>query len=139
MQVALILPVAMLLLSLTGVLRYVGWQLSPLFSWLLGLGLVASLSVALTNKNMASFDPNNRKLQIKGSWWPLFVILGIFFTRYALGVATAMGSNMINQPYFQETMSFVLGGWSGFFVARGIIFWRAKELACTRISPPRLF
>lgn len=139
MRVALILPAAMLLLSLTGVLRYVGWHLSPLFYWLMGLSLVASLSVRLANKRMASFDPGNRKLHIEGSWWPLFVILGIFFTRYALGVATAMGSNLINQPYFQETMSFVLGGWSGFFVARGIIFWRAKELACTRISPPRLF
>ncbi len=128
MQVALILPVAMLLLSLSGVLRYVGWQLPALSCWLAGVVLIASLSLALINKNIASFDLATRKLRIQGSWWPLLVILGIFLTRYALGVATATDARIIHQPYFQETISLVLGGWSGFFLARGIIFWRAKEL-----------
>lgn len=128
MSVALILPIAMLLLSLTGTLRYVGWQWSALSCWLVGLASVTCLSVALMDKNIGSFDPNSHKLQIQGSWWPLIVILGIFFTRYALGVATAMQLSIIHQAHFQETISILLGGWSGFFLARGVIFWRAKAL-----------
>jgi predicted dienelactone hydrolase len=139
MPVALILPIAMLLLSLTGVLRYVGWRWSALSCWLVGLASVAGLSVALMDKSMGSFDLSSRKLQIQGSWWPLIVILGIFFTRYALGVATAMQLNIIHQAYFQETISIVLGGWSGFFLARGVVFGRAKALVRgpSTAEPPR--
>lgn len=128
-QIALILPVAMLMLSLTGVLRYVGLQLPALLCWLVGIAVVAALSIKLIGKNIAYFDSVSRKLIIQGSWLPLFIILGIFITRYALGVATAMEFSIIHERYFPLLISLVLGAWSGFFLARGIIFWRAKQMA----------
>lgn len=128
-QVALILPLAMLVLSLSGVLRYVGLQLPALLCWLVGIAVVAALSLKVIGKNLAHFDSVNRKLVIQGSWLPLFIILGIFITRYALGVATAMEFGIIHERYFPLLVSLVLGAWSGFFLARGIIFWRAKKIA----------
>lgn len=126
-QVALILPLAMLILSVTGVLRYVGLQLPTLFCWLLGIAVVTALSIKLIGKDLARFDASTRKLIIKGSWVPLFVILGIFITRYALGVATAMDLKIIHHPYFPILVSLNLGAWSGFFLARGIIFWQVTK------------
>lgn len=126
-QVALILPFAMLVLSLSGVLRYVGLQLPALACWLVGIAAFTALSVKLIGKNIARFDSTTRKLVIQGSWLPLLVILGIFITRYALGVATAMQFNIIHNPYFSPVVSLILGGWSGFFLARGFIFWRVKK------------
>jgi predicted dienelactone hydrolase len=126
-QVALILPILMLLLSLTGVLRYIGWQLPALVCWIVGITVVTALSIKLIGKNIAHFDSKNQKLTIEGSWLPLIVILGIFITRYALGVATAMDFRIIHEDYFPLVVSLILGAWSGFFIARGFIFWFATK------------
>ncbi len=133
LPVALILPIYMLVDSFTGVFGYVGLNLLALSCWLLAAVSITSLSLTLMDKNIAKFDLSNRKLEIRGSWLPLFIILGIFFTRFALGVATGMDLKVIQHPYFPVTTALVLGGWSGFFLARGVIFWRAKELASGRI------
>lgn len=126
-QVALILPIAMLILSLTGVLRYVGWQFPALACWLLGITIASVLSIKWIGKNIARFNPESRKLIIQGSWLPLVVILGIFVTRYTLGVATAMQWEITHKIYFSLVVSLILGIWSGFFLARCLIFWNAKN------------
>jgi predicted dienelactone hydrolase len=123
-QMALIMPAVMLLLSFTGVLRYVGPQIPALFCWLLGIAATTVVSIKLIGKNSAQFDVTTRKLIIQGSWIPLCVILAIFITRYALGVATAMDLNIVHAPHFPISVSLILGALSGFFLARGIIFWQ---------------
>jgi len=128
LQVALILPLAMLLLSLSGVLGYVGWHLSALSCWLLGSSVVAVLSVKLIGKDIARFDSVNQKLIIQGSWLPLFIIMGIFITRYVLGVATAMQFDIVHQRFFPIWVGLALGAWSGFFLGRGFIFWQVKKI-----------
>ncbi len=126
-QVALIIPVVMLVLSLTGVLHYLGWQLPVLTCWLAGIILSTWLCLKLIGKNSARFNVENRKLIIQGSWLPLIVILGIFITRYALGVVTAMQLSIVHATYFPFVVSLILGAWSGFFLARGLAFWQVKQ------------
>jgi len=126
-QVALILPFIVLILSLTSVIRYVGWQIPALLCWLIGISAVSFFSIKMFDENLVRLDKNSRKLIIQGSWIPLFVILGIFLTRYALGVATAMQFDIIRNASFSLIVSLVLGGWSGVFLARGFMFWRAKK------------
>lgn len=126
-QVALILPVAMLILSLSGVVIYVGLKLVAIVGWMLGIATVSILTMKIMDKNSARFDSESRKLIIRGSWLPLLVILGIFITRYALGVATAMHLDIVQAAYFPISVSLILGAWSGFFLARGLVFWQAKQ------------
>jgi len=126
-QVALILPFIVLILSLTSVIRYVGWQIPALLCWLIGISAVIFFSIKMFNENLVRLDKSSRKLIIQGSWIPMFVILGIFLTRYALGVATAMQFEITRNPSFLLIVSLILGGWSGFFLARGFMFWRAKN------------
>lgn len=125
--VALVMPVAMLLLSFTGLTRYLGWQWPALVCWLLGTATTAGLGLASMDRRKTIFDPASQRLRIPGSWWPLFVILGIFSTRYALAVSTAMDLGIVHAPHFRQVASLILGGWSGFFVARGVVLWRAGE------------
>lgn len=125
--VSLILPVAMLVLSLSGVWRYVGWDAAALACWALGLALAAALCLRLMDGRLARFDADSGKLLIQGSWAPLFVILGIFVLRYALGVVTAMQLPFVHSPHFPWSVGLALGALSGFFLARGLVFWRAAR------------
>ena len=121
---ALTLPVAMLLLSLISVLgdARLTW-LAPL-AWLLGAGIATVLGLRFMRADAATYDAGRRKLVIAGSWAPLFVILGIFFVRYALGVANGMRFEVTRLPALALASSLLLGAFSGFFVARGLRFWR---------------
>lgn len=125
--VSLILPVAMLALSLSGVRQYVGWDAVALACWAVGVALAAMLCLRIMDRDLAHWDADTGKLLIQGSWAPLLVILGIFVVRYALGVVTAMQLPLMRSPHFGWSVGLSLGALSGFFLARGLIFWRAAR------------
>ena len=121
---ALLLPAAMPILSLSGVVLYMGMWLPALAVWVLGLSAVSILCLKSMNPETVRYDAESRKLIIAGSWIPLLVILGIFFVRYAMGVARAMEFEIVRDRNVQLAVSFLLGAFSGFFLARGLLFWR---------------
>jgi predicted dienelactone hydrolase len=129
LPVAFILPTYMLITSFTGVLSHAGATLLVVASWLIAATISTSVSLVVMDKHKMKYALNTHKLLIQGSWWPLLIILGIFITRFALGVATGMELAIIHHPYFPMIVAFVLGSWSGFFIARSINFWRAYQLA----------
>ena len=121
---ALLLPTAMMVLSLSGVLQYVGLSWPALLAWLLGVSATSALGLRAMGTETATYDASSRKLTIAGSWVPLFVILGIFCVRYAIGVARGMELEVVRSPAAQISISLALGALSGFFAARGLFFWR---------------
>lgn len=125
---AAILPAAMPVLSLTGVLQYVGVWLPALALWVLGLGAATMLGLRAMNPESARYDAESGKLIVAGSWVPLLVILGIFSVRYAMGVARGMDLEIVRDRNVQLAASLVLGAFSGFFLARGLLFWRAHSV-----------
>ncbi len=124
----LILPVAMPILSLSGVLQYVGLWWPALAVWVLALGTASMLCLRAMNPDTARYDSESRKLIVVGSWIPLLVILGIFSVRYAMAVARAMEFEIARDPNAQLAVSLVLGAFSGFFFARGLLFWRTRQV-----------
>lgn len=130
----LLLPAAMPILSLSGVLQYVGVSILVLSAWALGLCAAAMLCLHGMNPTTARYDSQSRKLIVAGSWAPLLVILAIFFVRYAIAVSFAMQFEIVRDPIAQLTVSLVLGAFSGFFVARGMAFWRVRARALA-LSP----
>jgi nucleotide-binding universal stress UspA family protein len=72
----------------------------------------------------ARYDVGSGKLLVVGSWIAMLVILGIFFVRYAMGVGLAMQLEIVRDHNVQLAVSLVLGAFSGFFLARGLVFWR---------------
>lgn len=121
---ALLLPAAMPVLSLSGVLQYVGLWWPALAAWLLGISAASMLCLKTINPDTAQYDAESRKLLIAGSWIPLLVILGIFFVRYAMGVGLGMQLEIARNGAVQLGVSLLLGAFSGFFFARGLVFWR---------------
>jgi hypothetical protein len=120
---ALLLPVGMLVLSLAGVLQYTSLWLAGLASWMLGVAVSATLLSRLMSPSFVTLAPDGR-LRVLGSWVPLLVILGIFLTRYTLGVAHAMHAPMLEQWPVQMVVAGVLGTWSGYFALRGRVCWQ---------------
>jgi hypothetical protein len=121
---ALVLPAAMLVLSLSGVVQYVGLWLPALLAWVLGVAASTWLLLKRANPDMARYEPERGKLIMTGSWLPLLVILGIFSVRYAMGVARAMELEVVRDHNVQLAVSFILGALSGFFLSRGLLIWR---------------
>jgi hypothetical protein len=124
---AALLPAAMPVLSLSGVLQYVGVWPPALMAWLLGLAAASMLGLKAMDPQGARYDAESRKLVVAGSWIPLLVILGIFSVRYAMGVARGMDLELVRDRNVQLAASLLLGAFSGFFLARGILYWRAHS------------
>ena len=95
-----------------------------LTAWAVGLGAVAMLCAKVMSPHTARYDAERRRLVITGSWLPLIVILAIFSVRYAMGVAKGMDLAFVRDRNVQLAVSLLLGTFSGFFLARGFVFWR---------------
>ncbi len=120
--IAYVLPVAMVALSLAGVLSSFGLKaLPPIAGWLIGLLVVALAGRAAFLQSFApfvSFDVQKNQFFIPGSWAPLVVIMAIFCTKYALAVAQARG--MTVAPSAAAGLGLFFGACSGYFAARAL-------------------
>ena len=117
--VAYLLPAAMVVLSLSGVQSGFGLKVIPLAAWLAGLLLATFVARRAFRQSALSFDPQHNRFFIPGSWAPLAVIMGIFFTKYALAVV----QSRMGAPVGREAaagLSLLLGAFSGYFVARAL-------------------
>lgn len=132
MWLALLLPAAMLVLSLSGVVQYVGPSPAALAAWAAGVAAGTALSLKAIGRNVATYDAAKGRLTVAGSWVPLLVILGIFLVRYAMGVGRAMNFEAARDTTILLAVSVLLGAFSGYFLARGILFWRARTASLGR-------
>lgn len=117
---AYLLPAGMMALSLSGVQSSFGLAPVPVALWAAGLILVAFPGYKLFPNNRVIFDSNTNSFFVPGSWYPLIVIMAIFFTKYAVAVMTAMKFEAVNSPAFAMVISLAYGCFSGYFAARAV-------------------
>ena len=72
----------------------------------------------------ASYDAATREFSLPGSVVPLALMMGIFFTKYAVGVSTAMVPELTQLESFVLTVTVIYGAFSGIFLGRAIRLWR---------------
>ena len=130
---AYLLPAGMIALSLSGVRASFGLAPVPVALWAAGLVLVAFAGYRLFPDRRVIFDPATNAFFIPGSWYPLAVIMAIFFTKYTVAVMTAMKSGAVASPAFAMAVSLAYGCFSGYFAARA-----ANLVAQTRVPGPSL-
>lgn len=116
-----LMPVAMTGLSLWGTLS--AFSQSPLFgyvllAWAAGAALVFALVATRAAVPGAGYDAATRSFTVPGSWLPLALILGIFLTKYAVGVATAMQPALRAEVAFAMPVAVLYGVFSGLFAGR---------------------
>ena len=114
----IVMPVIMAGLSFTGTLTAFGAQ--GLAIWFVLTILTALLLSRRVTPAGARFDPVGRKFTVPGSWVPLALILGIFLTKYVVGVATSINPALSLEPAFALSFSALYGLFSGVFLARAM-------------------
>jgi hypothetical protein len=119
-----VLPVAMAGLSLYGVASGFAAQPWALAAW----GLVATALLALLLRRPlpagVAYDPASRSFALPGSAVPLALLMGIFFTKYGVGVALAMHPALAHDPVFALLVCTLHGAFSGVFAGRAVRLWR---------------
>jgi hypothetical protein len=115
-----IMPVAMIFLSLYGTVSAFGPSPVVLGAWLAAGAVVACLVVLRPAPFGTAYDSVSRHYAMPGSWLPLFVILGIFCTKYAVGVTLAMQPTMAHHAFFATLVGMLYGLFSGFFAGRAL-------------------
>ena len=123
---AMILPFVMLFLSFLGLLSAFGITFYSLSFWLLGICLGVYLNILLKFPRNSIFNKNENLFFIKGSFIPLFLIMSIFFTKYFVGVVTAMQLEFLTQIWFIFIISFLYGLFSGMFFGRFFVLKALK-------------
>lgn len=121
---ALLLPVGMVALSLAGIRSSFGLRPVPMTSWAVALAISAWVGFTLRRDLQVAYDKSARAFRVPGSWWPLLVIMAIFFTKYVYAVMQALKVDVIAAPLFIVALSAVYGVLSGYFAARALNLMR---------------
>lgn len=124
---ALFLPAAMVGLSGWGVASAFGGGGGPLATWLAAGLLSGALVFRSPVHPEVRYDAMQRRFLLPGSWVPLMLILGIFCTRYAVGVSLAMHPSLAVDNGFALTTSAVYGAFSGVFAGRALALLRLSR------------
>lgn len=114
----LVLPLAMLGMSFLGVSSTFGSGSLALACWLGALGIGAALALVLVNAKSVSYSSATRAFNLPGSWLPLFLMMGIFFTKYIVGAGLSQHPGLLDLPGFVGVASAAYGFWSGVFFGR---------------------
>ena len=115
---ATILPVVMIVLSLSGVVGAFGPVPFALAAWAAGVGLSLTLAGKAVAVRGASRSTQPGHVRIPGSFVPVLLILAVFITKYSAGVALAINPSLAANTAVAVTLSLVYGVFSGLFWSR---------------------
>ena len=131
---ATILPLAMTALSLFGVTSAFGNSPQALLSWVAGTVLAFALNFQILPSAHIHYDATNRRFQLPGSGVPLALFMGIFFTKYAVGISMGMQPALAHHASFAMVVGGLYGVFSGIFLSRAAKLWRVALAQGNAIS-----
>ncbi|HEX7641634.1 MAG TPA: DUF6622 family protein [Burkholderiaceae bacterium] len=118
MQRLTLLPLAMLGLSFYGVWNTFSGSVLGVTCWLGAALLTAVASQRIDFARGVRYVPEQRNFIMPGSWLPLALMMGIFFTKYGVGIVLARHGEWRDIDGFAAIVSLVYGFWSGMFFGR---------------------
>ncbi len=119
-----IMPTAMMGLSLYGTVSAFSASPAVLVAWFAAAVALATLVVHQPLPANTRYDSGTRMFQVQGSWVPLALMVGIFATKYFVGVASAMHLELTQDTAFAPGFSALSGAFSGVFTARAARLWQ---------------
>ncbi len=122
-----LVPLAMTGLSLWGMFSAFGT--SPMFAWVLvtwlaGTALALVYIGSRTAPEGTHYDPASGSFTVPGSLVPLGLIMGIFLTKYIVGVDLAMQPGLAADGTYALIVGALYGLFSGIFAGRAARLWR---------------
>jgi len=70
------------------------------------------------------FDRERMAFALPGSAVPLALMMGIFFTKFAVGVQLALHPDLVHRAGFAVAASMIFGAFAGLFLGRTLRLWR---------------
>ncbi len=125
----LLTPAAMTGLSVYGMVSAFG-ATTPLAMTLTVWLVVAGACTALAWRWRGApppgtlYDAASRSFELPGSVVPMVLIIGIFLTKYVVGVEMAMQSTLASDSTFALGIAVIYGAFNGIFAARTLRLWR---------------
>jgi hypothetical protein len=116
----------MAVFSAYGIIFKAGANALTASSWLLGFAAAIAITLNLCS-GIARYNALTRRFEVSGSWLPLVLLLTIFWTRFAIGVAKARFPGVSSAFAFLGATSLILGACSGAFAARSLAMMSAKS------------
>ncbi|MDA7414837.1 hypothetical protein PGB34_00540 [Xenophilus arseniciresistens] len=132
------MPVAMVMLAVYGVVTAFGHSpagLGGLLCWALAAAAVAQAVQRRPLHEQVRYDAATRRVQLPGSWVPLLLIMGIFLTKYGVGVLLALHPGYARHATFALGISTLYGLFSGLFAGRALRLWRLVRRSRTTTVP----
>ena len=123
---AAVLPAALLVLSLAGVVSTFGASAPALAAWAAGIAAALAIGPRVLPPVDATWSATHGAIRVAGSWLPLALILGLFATKYVAGVSLALHPDLAAQARFAILCGLAYGLFSGVFAARGWQLWRIR-------------
>jgi hypothetical protein len=119
-----VMPVVMTGLAIYGVTSAFGLAPLALFAWAAGLVAVAALVLQRELPGGTRYDSSSRQFRVPGSAVPLALLMGIFFTKYVVGVTLAMHPEVRDSTGFALGTPLLYGAFNGVFAGRALRLWR---------------
>lgn len=120
-----IMPVAMTAFSIYGTMS--AFSKSPNGLTLAAAWIAAAVLVFMLisrGRAAGTYNAAKRTFQLPGSFIPMALIMGIFLTKYWVGIELGMQPNLTHDTVFTLGFAGLYGAFSGLFVGRTARLWR---------------
>ena len=133
-----VLPLVMIGLSLAGMFTAFGAGSHALLAW--GIAAVVAGAVVMSRSlpQATQYNSWTQQFQLPGSWTPLVLMMGIFITKYAVGVTLAMHPGLARDALFSQSVGALYGGFSGVFAGRAARLWRLASSKSSGATTPQV-
>ena len=115
-----LLPLGLGAFSLYGTVSAFGAAPVVLGSWLAAGALLLLIVTQLPLPSGVRYDAASRRFQLPGSWVPMALIMGIFLTKYVVGVSLVLHPELKLHANFSLAIATLYGVFSGIFAGRAL-------------------
>jgi hypothetical protein len=125
-------PLVLLGWSVAGAGASFAWHPAALVAWACGLALALLAGRALLAASpvpIARWLPAEARFRIRGSAWPLVLLLSLFLAKYAAGVLLAIEPQAAHATAVAAGFGFAFGAFAGAFASRNLAVWRTRRAA----------
>jgi len=126
-QRVVIVPAAMLALSLNGIASTFGLNLLLIGVWTSITLAVVAANLFLRLPEGVAYAAAADRITVPGSWAPLVFMMLIFLTKYTVAVKLALSPELRHLEPFAAGACALYGVCSGFFLARAVEIARASK------------
>lgn len=121
-----VIPLLMLGLSLFGSTSVFGLTGGVFAAWVCSAVVAASVIAQQPVPQGTHYNSWTQRFDLPGSWVPGVLMMGIFITKYAAGIAAAIRPDVLHSAAVTTGVCALYGGFSGVFAGRA---WRLYKLA----------